>query len=618
MMRNYISILFFIIGSVIYGQVGINTSKPSVESILDIQSPNRGILLPRLALTGTQNAAPLVSHETGLLLYNTTTSSDVTERYYYNDGTQWFGISNIQDVDITLEGQNNHVSQGVYSTIMGAYNTGIGQYNFRYGSAGTSNLAIGYFVMSRASVSGSHNIGFGIRTVHNVTSGSANIGFGNASGRASSGNNNLGMGLYALESNSTGNSNVALGSAALQRSQTGDSNIAMGSGASVKNLYGNNNISLGYITNGGVATSNNIALGSNANYENVSGENNVAVGNNAINRNNSSSHNIAFGLFANVYMRTGARSIAFGSSALNWNGTGEDNIFFGRNSGYYSYNGGENIAFGRDALRSADGFGNIALGQSSLTRSDGDNHIAIGFAALLTLSDTKTNKDVGNIAIGLNALRKLETGSYNTAVGYESLLDANIYARSNVSQNSALGATSFLTGVNTFNNSMALGYNARVTSSDQIVLGDNFVTEIGGQVDWTILSDKRLKYNIQENVPGIQFINKLRPVSYTIKKDASLNFRAMLEEEMAAEKSRTDTSVDSGFIAQEVEKVSKEIGFDFNGISAPKNVEDAYGLKYRSFAVPLVKTLQEQQEIIKKQQELIKAIKVRIEKLEKE
>ena len=51
--------------------------------------------------------------------------------------------------------------------------------------------------------------------------------------------------------------------------------------------------------------------------------------------------------------------------------------------------------------------------------------------------------------------------------------------------------------------------------------------------------------------------------------------------------------VQTGFIAQEVEVASKELGFDFSGVDAPKSDQDHYGIRYAEFTVPLVKAVQE-------------------------
>jgi len=63
---------------------------------------------------------------------------------------------------------------------------------------------------------------------------------------------------------------------------------------------------------------------------------------------------------------------------------------------------------------------------------------------------------------------------------------------------------------------MALGYNARVNASTKVVIGNTAVTSIGGYADWTNFSDQRFKTAVQENVKGLEFILKLRPVTYQL------------------------------------------------------------------------------------------------------
>ena len=55
----------------------------------------------------------------------------------------------------------------------------------------------------------------------------------------------------------------------------------------------------------------------------------------------------------------------------------------------------------------------------------------------------------------------------------------------------------------------------------------------------------------------------------------------------------------SGFIAQEVESAVAETGMSFTGVDAPLSEEGMYGLRYSEFVVPLVKAVQEQQEMIR-------------------
>ncbi len=64
----------------------------------------------------------------------------------------------------------------------------------------------------------------------------------------------------------------------------------------------------------------------------------------------------------------------------------------------------------------------------------------------------------------------------------------------------------------------------------------------------------------------------------------------------------------SGFVAQEVEQAAQATGFNFTGLHKPETEDDNYGLAYSEFVVPLVKGMQEQQQIIED-------LKAQVEKL---
>ncbi|GAL77883.1 hypothetical protein JCM19274_5596 [Algibacter lectus] len=87
-MKNLISLLFFY-SICSFSQVGINTVTPDASSIFDVTSSNKGILIPRIALSATTDVTTITSPATSLLIYNTATVSDVLPGYYYWDGVQW-------------------------------------------------------------------------------------------------------------------------------------------------------------------------------------------------------------------------------------------------------------------------------------------------------------------------------------------------------------------------------------------------------------------------------------------------------------------------------------------------------------------------------------------------
>jgi hypothetical protein len=90
-----------------------------------------------------------------------------------------------------------------------------------------------------------------------------------------------------------------------------------------------------------------------------------------------------------------------------------------------------------------------------------------------------------------------------------------------------------------------------VDASNHVRIGDTSVTQIGGQVAWSRLSDARHKENIRDLDLGLDFVMQLRPVSFTMKQGNG----------------RTDM----GFLAQDVEAV---LGDDYNvlGIGATATV----------------------------------------------
>jgi flagellar motility protein MotE (MotC chaperone) len=187
-------------------------------------------------------------------------------------------------------------------------------------------------------------------------------------------------------------------------------------------------------------------------------------------------------------------------------------------------------------------------------------------------------------------------------------------------------------------NATAIGAGALVNASNKIRLGNAAVTVIEGQVPFTTPSDGRFKFNVREDVKGLDFIMQLRPVTYRFdvkrfdeqqkngddKSVAASSYIKQASYNEAAAIRRT------GFIAQEVEKAAAVAGYDFSGIIKPQSEKDHYSLSYESFVVPLVKAVQEQQQMLnelKKQNEELKKINAgqknlnedllkRIEKLE--
>lgn len=572
--------------------------------------------------------------------------------------------------------------QALSTNTDGLKNTAIGYQALMSNINGNSNLASGYQALF-SNTSGSCNTALGVTALYSNSVQSHLVAVGDSAlynnginatewyqgiintavGSKALFTNTIGsvntaIGAEALFSNSTGVYNTATGSFALYSNGNGSENTAIGANALVSNVSGNQNTATGFGTLGANSSgSQNTANGYWALSYNSIGNNNTATGYQALHNNTSGSWNTAVGqnaLYSNVAYN---RSTAIGFGAMQY-------AFNGNQSGQASLN----TAIGYEALRGSTtpdnntGTANTAIGDQALfLNTSGSNNTANGVMALYSNSAGKEN-----VAIGYQALALNTTGEYNTALGFTTLM-SNTTGHSNVSvgyqsmmantsgnYNTALGRWScyytnsdYNTGVghsagdyhtytngtflganaypddNGYTNCMALGYDAKATASNRVVIGNTSVTSIGGSVGWTNFSDGRFKKNIREDVPGLEFINQLRPVTYTLdvtslNTDLNKNRPTTLRE---GEKPRMESQEDienrlakekivyTGFIAQEVEAAARAVGYDFSGVDAPQNADGHYGLRYAEFVVPLVKAIQEQQVMIEALQEEVRRLK---------
>jgi hypothetical protein len=106
------------------------------------------------------------------------------------------------------------------------------------------------------------------------------------------------------------------------------------------------------------------------------------------------------------------------------------------------------------------------------------------------------------------------------------------------------------------------------------------------------------------NVPGLSFIQKLRPITYqfdTRKYDEHLmqNYPdSIRQERLSRSASSASQRMYTGFLAQEVEQACNELNYSFSGLHVPQNETDNYSLAHGAFVPLLVKAVQEQQEVI--------------------
>lgn len=511
--------------------------------------------------------------------------------------------------------------------------------------AGSDNIFIGYNVGNK-NTDGFSNVGVGPQSLANNTSGFGNIAIGDfALWQNTTGYQNTAIGLNALTSNADGYSNVALGQDALYKNTsgywntasgaftlrnttTGYENVANGTFALFNNTTGRQNTATGtramqYNTEG----FENTAYGSNALRETTTGYLNTAVGGFSLASNTEGFDNVAVGSYALTSNTTGTGNTAIGTNALTATTTGFGNTALGVNTMTMNTIGEENVAVGEGALlQNVDGSYNVALGSRTLYfNTNGFGNVAIGDLTLNANTEGYSNTSVGansmeenidgfsNTAVGAYALGTNTTGIYNTALG-----ERAGYANVTGNYNTHIGNVAYFTNTGVSNTS-CLGYYSGgiVDNHNRVEIGNTSVTVIAGAVGFSTYSDARIKDNVHEDVPGLSFINLLRPVTYNLNIHRENEMVYAGKEPIGEWEGKYDIEriKMTGFLAQEVEQAALLSGYDFSGIQKPENPEDLYSLRYSDFVMPLVKAVQElnaqnqtQQTLLNDQQQAIEAL----------
>lgn len=116
--------------------INLDGTAADASAMLDVKSTNRGLLIPRVALTQTTSASPVSSPTASLMVYNTASTGDVTPGYYYWSGSAWVRFGSAVHTHATLSqgtGISTFSYNGSSSTTVGLANTSVT--SGTYGSA---------------------------------------------------------------------------------------------------------------------------------------------------------------------------------------------------------------------------------------------------------------------------------------------------------------------------------------------------------------------------------------------------------------------------------------------------------------------------------------------------
>jgi hypothetical protein len=447
----------------------------------DVGSGFPSVRIPRLDRVGVVHNDISGNLTTSLIVNADVTNNTLTSAKFVNNS----------DASLNIAFGNNALARNT----TGMYNTATGSGALRQNESGFSNVATGADALG-VNTFGSNNVATGDQALLFNTGGSGNVATGKtALFLNTTGTNSTAIGLSALRNNTTGNNNSALGATAGSNNKNAQNsnNTFLGSFSdldSSANLWAN---STAIGANSRITASNQITLGTSAETVRVPKLNSVGVvHNNAIGDLSTSlivNADITNNTLTNIKLignSDALQTTALGNSALISN-IGSNNTAIGYQALTSNTTSNNNTAVGYRALTSNRGGDNTAIGFLSLEKNTtGSNNVASGFIALQNNTTGSNNTASGflalqnnttasnNTSFGFLALQNNTTASNNTAIGF---LAGTNNKNSYSSNNTFLGANADLdSSLNAWKNSTAIGYDSKITDSNQIVLGTSTET----------------------------------------------------------------------------------------------------------------------------------------------
>ena len=303
-------------------------------------------------------------------------------------------------------------------------------------------------------------------------------------------------------------------------------------------------------------------------------------------------------------------NVSIGSGAGKLITSADYNVFVGQEAGDAVTTGGTNTAVGAFAMSAVSTQTALtAFGYGALQSATGAGNTALGYLAMGSAVTTGAE----NVAVGKNSGRIVDSGTKNAFVGALSAYSWTSgqrsaalgyragYSHTTGSDNTYLGG--YTDGTADADNQIAIGYNATAGGANTIQMGNSSISTADIQVSWTVASDERVKDNITDAAIGLDFINALRPVTFTkvhpadypteIRdnryKEGGADYDEEAEEPIKGE--FDTTTIHDGLIAQEVKATMDSLGVGFSGWK--EKADGRQGIQYEALVMPLIKAVQE-------------------------
>ncbi|MEA3208821.1 MAG: hypothetical protein QOE70_1878 [Chthoniobacter sp.] len=247
---------------------------------------------------------------------------------------------------------------------------------------------------------------------------------------------------------------------------------------------------------------------------------------------------------------TGTKNLFAGPGAGSGNTTGNNNAAFGDGALASNQNGGGNLALGNSSLHaSVSGSSNTAVGSGALFNATGTGNIALGLNAGVSITSTNNNIDIGSPGSGGDSgFIRLGTAGTHTATTLVGKVGINTGSLPSIATLEVRHALSGLALDVPFQ--VTKGAGTQVLTCRTFIDGGPLNLELfegeafkpGGGA-WGVVSDRRLKKDIEPLNGALDHLMKLRSVTY---------------EYIDPVKSHQFAGTQTGFIAQEVETVFPE------------------------------------------------------------
>jgi hypothetical protein len=267
--------------------------------------------------------------------------------------------------------------------------------------------------------------------------------------------------------------------------------------------------------------------------------------------------NTAYGYDALTSNTTGAYNVGVGFDALKLSTSGQFSTAVGYSALSSNLIGSINTAVGALALqKNVAGISNTAIGHGSLAEVIGNGAISGSYnTAIGSYSQAANVSGERNVSVGVSALNVNTSGGYNVAIGNSSLESCT--GSSNLEIRSGNFPAFNITNQNNY-----------------ISLGSSQSTMAYIKIAWTITSDARDKMNFGDVPHGLEFVTKLKPVSYQHKLSR--------EEEVA------HGPVRYGFLAQDILELEPD-----DSVIIDANDPESLRLTESNLLAVLVKAIQE-------------------------